>query len=246
MFREDPKLVLPPDDTVIWRYHTFTEFLAMLAEGSLYFCRLDQLHDEWEGVYPKGMLDWWAENLDDGFSFPGEPSGLREILVKKVIPSHFINSWYISEFESDAMWRLYGHKSEGIAIKSTLGKLKGVFQKRPEAIYLGAVKYIDYNQWAPPPTPTQREALLPIEPFFWKRLGFQYENELRALLKQDCSEENSNGINLKVDLRELLDSVYLFPDSKDWFYKLSRTVMDKFGFTDLALKRSSLGERPWK
>jgi hypothetical protein len=246
LFREDPKLTLPPDDTVIWRYNTFTEFLAMLSEGALFFCGLDQLHDRWEGVYPKGMLDWWAENLDDGASFQGDPSGLKRKLIEKVIPSHFINSWYISEFESDAMWRLYGHKSEGIAIRSTLGKLKRVLQKGPEEIYLGKVNYIDYNHWAPPSAPTKGQALFPLEPFFWKRLGFQHENELRALLKQDSPAEGQNGINVKVDLKELLDSVYLFPDSKDWFYRLTRTLMDKFGFVDLELKRSSLGERPWQ
>lgn len=246
MFREHPKLILPSDDTVIWRYNTFTEFLAMLAEGALFFCRLDQLHDRWEGVYPKGMLDWWAQNLDDGSSFQGQPFDLKRILIEKVIPSHFINSWYISEFESDAMWRLYGHQSEGIAIKSTFRKLKQVFQEGPEEIYLGQVEYIDYNQWAPSADPVQEEALFPVGPFFWKRLGFQYENELRALLKQECSDENKKGINVKVDLRQLLDSVYLFPDSKDWFYKLIRTMIDKFGFTDLEVKRSSLGERPWK
>ena len=246
MFRGHPKLILPSDATVIWRYNTFIEFLAMLAEGALFFCRLDQLHDQWEGVYPKGMLDWWSQNLNNRSSFPGQPSDLKRILIEKVIPSHFINSWYISEFESDAMWRLYGHQSEGIAIKSTLGRLRQVFQKGPEEIYLGKVEYIDYNQWSPPAAPTQGDALFPVVPFFWKRLGFQHENELRVLLNQDCSEENKNGINVKVDLKSLLDSVYIFPDSKDWFLKLVRTVMDRFGFADLELKRSSLGERPWK
>ncbi len=246
MFREDLKLSIPPDDTVIWRYNTITEFMAMLAEEALFFCRLDQLHDQWEGVYPKGMLDWWAKKLDDGFSFQGRPSSLKSFLTDIVIPSHFINSWYISEYESDAMWRLYGHKSEGIAIKSTIGKLKRVFQKGPEEIRIGKVEYFDYNQWTPPTTPKEHNALFPIEPFFWKRLSFQHENELRALLKQDCSQKNENGINVKVNLKELLDSVYLFPDSKDWFLRLARILIDKFGYGDLELKRSSLGERPWK
>lgn len=246
MFREHSKLALPPDETVIWRYQTFTEFLAMLTEGALFFCRLDQLQDQWEGVYPKGMLDWWANNLDEDASLPGQPSDLRSLLVERVIPSHFVNSWYISEFESDAMWRLYSQKSEGIAVRSTIGKLKQAFQQGPEEIHIGKVKYIDYNQWTPPATHGEHREWFPIEPFFWKRLGFQHENELRALLKQECTEENRNGINLKVDLKGLLDSVYLFPDSKDWFYKLTRVMMDKFGFEDLELQRSSLGERPWK
>lgn len=246
MLNEYPKLLIPPDDTIIWRYNTFTEFIAMLSEEALFFCRLDQLHDQWEGVYPKGMLDWWAENLDDGASFHGEASGLKRVLTERVIPSHFINSWYISEYESDAMWRLYSNNSEGIAVKSTIGKLKRVFQKGLEQIGVGKVKYIDYDQWQPPTALGEEKSFSPIEPFFWKRLSFQHENELRAILKQDRSAENENGINVKVDLRELLDSVYLFPDSKDWFLRLARTLLDKFGYPDLEVKRSSLGERPWK
>lgn len=246
MFYEHPALSIPPDNTTIWRYHTFTEFIAMLTEGALFFCRLDQLHDKWEGVYPKGMLDWWAKNLDDGSTFQGEASGLKKFLTAKVIPSHFINSWYISEYESDAMWRLYSHNSEGIAVKSTIGRLKGVFQKRPEQIDIGKVKYIDYDQWVSPTAPGEGKSLFSIEPFFWKRLSFQHENELRAILKQDCSKENENGINVKVDLMEIFDSVYVFPDSKDWFLKLTRALIDKFGLADIELKRSSLGERPWK
>lgn len=239
------QLSLPPDNTVIWRYSTFTEFVAMLAGEALFFCRLDQLHDRWEGVYPQGMLDWWAGNLDGASSFQGEPSGLKSFLIGKVIPSHFINSWYISEYESDAMWRLYGHKSEGIAVKSTLGRLRRALQGQAEEITIGKVEYIDYNQWTPPTAPSNRKASFPIEPFFWKRLSFQHENELRALLRRECSAANQNGVNLQVDLRELLESVYIFPDSKDWFLRLVRTLLDKFGHADLELKRSSLGERPW-
>lgn len=219
----------------------------MLTEEALFFCRLDQLHDKWEGVYPKGMLDWWAKNLGQGSSFQGEASDLKKLLIAKVIPSHFINSWYISEYESDAMWRLYSHNFEGIAVKSTIGKLKGAFQMGSEQICLGKVEYIDYDQWTPPAIPGEGKSIFSsVEPFFWKRLSFQHENELRAILKQECSEEDQSGINVKVNLRELLDSVYLFPDSKDWFLRLARTLIDKFGLAEIELKRSSLGERPWK
>jgi hypothetical protein len=245
LFSESPKLSLPAEDAVIWHYYTFTEFIAMLVERALFFCRVDKLKDQWEGVYPKGMLDWWAENLGESSSFQGKPWDLKDFLIAKVIPSHFINSWYISEHESDAMWRIYSENSEGIAVKSTLGRLKRTFRNTPEEILIGEVKYIDYNQWHPP-AELEKEGLFSIEPFFWKRLGFQHENELRAVIKRDWVDQKENGINLKIDLRELIDSIYLFPDSKDWFFRLVRTLIDKFGYADLELKRSTLGERPWK
>lgn len=247
MFYEHSRLSTPPDDTVIWRYITFTKFCSMLNEQALFFCRLDKLHDKWEGVYPKAMLEYWAKVYQD---IPAGDEGvarLKEILIRKIIPSHFVNCWFMSEYESDAMWRLYSRNYEGIAIKSTIGRLKRSLAKTRERIWIGPVDYIDYDQWQPPKGEA-RKAFLWMEPFFWKRLSFQHENELRALVGQANREsgEAENGLNIQADLNELTEAVYVFPDSKDWFLQLVKTIVRKYGYRGIAVKRSSLGERPWE
>ena len=246
MFYEHSRLATPPDDTVIWRYITFTKFCSMLNEGALFFCRLDKLHDKWEGVYPKAMLEYWAQVYQDTLAGNGGVDRLKDILIWKIIPSHFVNCWFMSEYESDAMWRLYSQNYEGIAIKSTIGRLKRSLAKTRERIWIGPVDYIDYDRWQPPKGEA-RQPFLGIEPFFWKRLSFQHENELRALVGQtrQGSGKEVSGLNIEVDLNQLTDAVYVFPDSKDWFSQLVETVLRKYGYRNIVVKRSSLGERPW-
>lgn len=236
------RLSIPSDDTIIWRYITFTKLCSMLNDRALFFCRLDKLHDKWEGVYPKAMLDYWAKSIRNASSGDDGIHSLKKLLIERIIPSHFVNCWFISEYESDAMWRLYSQNYEGIAIKSSLGKLKTAFKKTQERIWIGQVDYIDYDQWQPPEGDGQKPFLW-IEPFFWKRLSFMYERELRALAGK--GKQNINGINIDVNLNELIEAIYVFPDSKDWYFDLVKTIVKKYGYTDLNIKRSSLGERPW-
>ncbi len=237
--------VVPSDFTTIWRYMTFTKLLAMLNEEALFFCRLDQLNDRWEGVFPREMLKYWANSL--GIAFQSKkPSSLKEWFTKRIIPTHFISCWYISDYESDAMWRLYTNHDDGIAIKSTIGALKKTLELSQERVWIGQVKYVDYDRWKPPKASQGEDPSLWLEPFFCKRISFQHENELRALIHKEKLKENLSGINVNVQLNKLMDSVYVFPDSSNWFLNLVKDVLDKYGLGDMKVKRSSLGEKPWR
>ncbi len=44
------------DQTEIWRYLDLYRFLALLSQGALYFSRLDELDDKWEGSAPRTSL----------------------------------------------------------------------------------------------------------------------------------------------------------------------------------------------
>ncbi len=246
MFVEQPSnIALPKDHTTIWRYMTFTKLLAMLNEEALYFCRLDQLNDRWEGVFPKDMLKYWSNALSSTLNGSKKPSSLKEWLTTHLIPTHFISCWYMSDYESDAMWRLYTTHDEGIAIKSTIGSLKKTLELSQERIWIGRVKYIDYKRWTPPEATDNEDLSLWVEPFFCKRIGFQHENELRALIHKKEPFDHLPGINVRVQLSTLLHAVYVFPDSSNWFLSLVKDVLEKYGFRDMNVKRSSLGEKPW-
>jgi hypothetical protein len=52
-----PDLVLPDDNSVIWRYMDFPKFQSMLQRGSIFFSRADTQTDKLEGEYPNGLLD---------------------------------------------------------------------------------------------------------------------------------------------------------------------------------------------
>jgi hypothetical protein len=45
------------DETVIWRYMSFSRFASMLHEGNkLFFARPFKFDDRWEGQYPPSYL----------------------------------------------------------------------------------------------------------------------------------------------------------------------------------------------
>lgn len=71
----------------------------------------------------------------------------------------------MGDHQSDAMWRLYCSSGEGMAIRSTIGRLKNALAATPLRVFIADVKYIDYMA-----------AFLPfdseLQPFVHKRISF--------------------------------------------------------------------------
>jgi hypothetical protein len=104
----------------------------------------------------------------------------------------YINSWHMNERESAAMWSLYARTNEAVAIQSTYARLRdclpsnvyagevsseefpGERLDEPTQIYVGEVRYIDYET---EPIP---EANV-FWPFIHKRRSFEHERELTDL-----------------------------------------------------------------
>src|SRR4051812_23990948 len=122
----------------------------MLDSGSLYFARVDTLGDPFEGTYPRA--------LDSSIT----PATLTEANVtpewSKLIQHQrsmdrgnrhnvYVNCWHVNEGESDAMWKLYLKGSEGIAIRTTVGRLCQSFDPTaPELIQVGRMKYLEWDR----------------------------------------------------------------------------------------------------
>jgi len=43
----------PPEDQIISKYFDLTKFLSLLSRKALFFCRLDKLEDQFEGLTPQ-------------------------------------------------------------------------------------------------------------------------------------------------------------------------------------------------
>ncbi|HFF3186763.1 TPA: DUF2971 domain-containing protein, partial [Bacillus cereus] len=76
-----------------------------------------------------------------------------------------------------------------------------------------------------------------ILPFFTKRLSFKHEEEVRVVYSaldekgfwDDTTKyEDIYGINLKVDLNELIESIYISPDAPPWFASVVEVILEKF------------------
>jgi len=245
MYEEHPEIETPPDDAVIWRYMDIPLLLALLHSSGLYLCRLDNLRDPWEGHWPTAILDAARNDLDRIHV------GIAENMVKvmnEFPKSFFVNCWHESVGESAAFWDHYGY-SRGVAIKSTVGRLKQA-SRTAERFFVGRVKYLDYED---PDLAVAR--LNALAPAFLKRHSFSHEHEVRVLvwevLLSDSDPEKvtrfglHDSLTLPVDLPMLIDSVYISPALHSWLIEPVRELLQRFRL-ELPVKRSQLYDREIK
>jgi hypothetical protein len=185
-----PDIRLPSDrNAKIWRYMDLAKYLYFITYKSLFFSRIDKLDDPYEGSFPK--IDkakdlGWIESLALG------EKAMRQELIEKMKADdakisknmqkdNFLNCWHMNEYESMAMWRLYGEQNKSIAIQSTYEKLHNAVT---EYVTLGLVEYIDYEK------DTMFEGKQYGAPiFFFKRKAFEFEHELRGIMEDTNSEQ---------------------------------------------------------
>lgn len=231
-------------EATIWRYMDFTKFVAMLESSALFFSRADRLGDPFEGSYSRGN------------------EKLRPIVYKD-IPPHilemqrkdgenfnkwqrqwiFVNCWHMNEGESAGMWKLYAQTNEAIAIKSSFSKL---FNELNSETYIGLVDYIDFDHdWIP-----EGNCFFP---YVHKRQSFSHEREIRALFaqwptKKDGFDYNAKppagGLEQKVNLNNLIESVYVAPTCPTWFKVLVENVCARYGVAKQIIQ-SSLDAEPF-
>lgn len=224
----------------------FSKYLSLLDQKSLFFCRLDLFEDSQEGLSPKNEIEF-LENLlnKQGKNRVVDKSFLRqqEKWSRKNIA---INCWHINDFESTAMWKIYLQTGEGLAIKSTFKRLCDSFHVHTDdEISIGIVNYHDYDShlWGNK---------------LWfnilnKRIFFEYEKELRAVILRYPKEMNKakdvtelfktagimGGINAKVDLEILVEEVIISPFAPTWFKNLVSSVTTKYN-SNIKVNQSSI------
>ncbi|HDR7316698.1 TPA: hypothetical protein QCX52_001620 [Bacillus toyonensis] len=251
MFVEYPNFIMPRHDTKIWRYMDFTKFVSLLDTEAIFFTRSDKFTDVFEGTYPK------ANNDLRGFKYPNfEKEDTRilksilEPLSKTLRKFVLINCWHMNEYESAAMWDLYLKSSEGIAIQSTVGNLIKSFDNTEEHIHISKVNYIDFKrEWMP-----EHDPLLP---YIYKRKSFEHERELRLLhtLKFPTDEKGiidydgeppvEYGGNIRCNIRNLVEKVYIAPSAPEWFADLVMSTCNKFNLNNVEIVKSELSEVPY-
>ncbi len=235
MVQFDTLIELPEDEDIIWRYLSFSRFAAMLENGGVFFPRAHLFEDQWEGSLSSQNLEVRRESLAEAGvdesrvnSLLGTSSGFNEWNRQWML----VSCWHLDDVESDAMWRLYGSGEGRLALRSSVGRLRGVL---PDDIQVGRVNYIDYATDAIP----QGNILFP---YFHKRTSFKHEHELRAV-RWDRSRLTQVGhVDLsikapdagewvKVDLTVLFESLFVSPEAPPWFATLLRQVLERYGLS---------------
>lgn len=249
MYEEHPVFEKPAnEDATIWRYLDFTKFISLLDRRALFFARADKLGDPFEGSYSKGTILRRQVVFADLAQNAREQLSLQlGQLAREMRRFTLINSWHISDYESAAMWKLYLKTDEGVAIRSTFRRLCDSFRQCSEyTIYVGRVKYIDYESEGVPEGFT-------FNPFLHKRRSFEHEHELRAIIQRLPFEEGKGldwttelfevGEYVPVDADTLVDEVFVSPTAPAWFAELVQSATRKYDL-DKEVVQSALAAGP--
>lgn len=227
MFINNPTINLPEDpDTIVWKYLDLSKFLDLLLSKKLFMSRSDKFEDQYEGTFSEPTFEEIRKIAENNPKFLSYYKSHREKIA--------ISSWHINEYESFAMWQIFTKNNEGLAIQSTVGRLKEALKpERRTEQYIGEVNYIDYKKEYIPFNDT-------FFPFLFKRKSFQYEREVRIIsdVTQNKIELN-DGLKIDVDIQQLIEKIYIHPKSENWYKNLVIQLMEQLGF-NFSIEKSDL------
>ena len=234
MYQKYPTFNPPPPEEVLWRYLDFTKFVSLLDTKALFFARIDKLDDRFEGTLFRAIEDRCS------------PEFTRE--VQKLRQWVGVNCWHANDYESDAMWKMYGAET-GVAIRTTCQGLISSLADNSSVVHIGKVQYVDYDT-VNVPSEAVEKYILPL--FLCKRKHFEHEREVRALT-HDIPREKvqidlskpvwDDGKPYTVDLNHLIDVVVVSPLAQPWFIELVTSVAGKYGLS-AEVRQSSMSESP--
>jgi hypothetical protein len=201
------------ESNLVWRYMDLPKFLDLMQTSELHFTRLDQLEDPYEHAIQTAACR--RKPLD------GE--------------TMYVNCWILSEYESAAMWTIYGGKT-GIAIRSSrlrVGslvdspwKLEGIDGATSSAF--GPVQYLDDKRIAELLAPTG-ESPKNVVPTFNKRLSFSHEHEIRMAIGLRGEHQERSHLRLRVNLNDLIERIFVSPTAPGWIANVARRAAEKYG-----------------
>jgi hypothetical protein len=178
------------------------------------------LPDKWEGFPPNS----YSSKVLDIFEGTALPSTVGLEFFNSVNSRAVVSCWHENENESIAMWKLYTSGNDGVAISSTVGRLKGALRDFSDDFLIGRVRYIDHLK-------ADDDDISAYTPVFRKRLSYEHEREVRAVISiiqsnrpltdaleaiKSTPPEKVQAVPARADLATLIETVVLSPEYPPW------------------------------
>lgn len=228
-------------DPDIWRYMNLAKLLSILDKEALYFRRLADLSDRFEGTLSEPTAEALREEVR-GVSGEDLPDALIT-LPEATRQTSYVNCWHSNSVESMAMWNQYSKMP--LAVKSThdrfsesLGSVveelrdfnyPEINSDQETPIHISPVQYSDFS------TDFMDSVQEDIKfATLFKREPFKHENEIRAvicgnpfkILEEDEAPSPTLHISLEGD-----------PDSLD----SGENPQKRFPLTEPNIRRLGIG-----
>lgn len=204
---------------------SFSRFVWLLQNRQLWLSRADLLGDPWEISLAGDQLSHVISRhpITPLSLAPGRPETAMERserIIKKWRQQTFINCWSVADHESHALWRIYCIFFEGVAIQTTLNKLK-------ESVGELKVYTVDYEiPGSRKQTPTH------IDLSTKKRPMFAYENEVRIVhYIEDSLEPKPTGYALDWDIDHCVESIRFHPEADHSFMDVVTAAVESYAPT---------------
>jgi len=246
----------------IWKYMDLAKFIYMLVTESLYFACPLKFNDPYEGLLPKSYIeantnmiapvvqdlisirDQLANKYPNSIDPQQSDVKIRDLknisetieTYKEVVKKFGVSCWHRSEYESEAMWKVYSSLGQGIAIESTIERLKLSLGK-VEGLIIDSVRYRNFDN-----APLEKDHEHYI--LFMKRESFEYEKELRVTI---ClpKEKEREGVNILCNLNTLISHVHVSPYASEYFNEVVNILCSrKFGNFEKPVISSKLLSEP--
>lgn len=186
---------------------------------NLYFSRIDQFNDPFEGSSTRPTL----EGINIFLRNKGHDEAADNFakIYRDARTRMFVNCWYLGNEESEAMWRLYCRDNTGVAIQTTYKSLTDSISNN-EDIFMGKVSYIDYEKHNFP------DANL-FFPVMHKRIAFSHENEVRLVIsKENTKDKNITGVHVDWEPAKYIQKVYVNPYAPVYYYETIVKIIGTF------------------
>jgi hypothetical protein len=221
-------------DHQLWRYMDFFKFVDLFHRRSLWFARLDQLPDPYEGALTKPTAEFFAEVR----SRTGFRGGSHHEKFRKV---RCVNCWHMSEYESAAMWDLYSREA-GVAILSSINRLERSFPPEVTGGSWGirgdGVRYVDYEMDKLAGLKEDGSVIMTGD-FMCKRKSFEHEHEYRLVTSLEFDEGQKVGKHIPVLLGQLIEQIVVSPAAPKWVVEVVRKEVLIHGL-DISVVQSDL------
>ncbi|MEO8760011.1 MAG: DUF2971 domain-containing protein [Bacteroidia bacterium] len=239
MYKEYSHFHTPEDETIVWRYLDFEKFVDLITIKKLFLCRSDKFADPFEGVLK--LKDTNQSEIE------------INLLTKKF---YFVNCWHINDAQSDAMWKIFLKTNNGIAIKSTVKRIKNSLENTQENIHISKINYRDFSRTTFFDLMKEPQNIWPnsngrggsVNQYNYKRKSFEHEKELRLIfIDLPIPHAIINGIPrepledkiIDIDLTKLIEEVVIAPFADKWFKSLVERLIKQLNL-DFKVLESNL------
>lgn len=240
----------------LWKYFDLHRFIYLITEKELFFTRLDNLDDPFEGVSTSFLRteavvnEFWnsfePKTMEDNDDMGSQKKLLDYFKIEKLHIEkqrlQYANCWFLGERESMAMWNLYSNE-DSVAVKINFDKAKKEFSKSFEKLVANngnrlsvigeQITYLNINPFDLGTEP-QNFTYSAMK----KDTSFSHEKEYRFLIYTDNLDNQPQFFQVPIEIGDLELTVIAHPRMTNWKFKNLENLI-KLSKIKLKLVKSS-------